>query len=54
MLRIGEFAGLTGLIVKALRHYDEKGVLVPADVDDQPAAPLGPPLFPNLEVHRIS
>lgn len=34
MLQIGEFAGLTGLSVKALRHYDEKGVLVPAEVDD--------------------
>lgn len=33
MLGIGEFAGLTGLSVKALRHYDEKGVLVPAEVD---------------------
>lgn len=33
MLHIGEFAGMTGLSVKALRHYDEKGVLVPADVD---------------------
>lgn len=35
MLGIGEFAGLTGLSVKALRHYDEKGVLVPADVDER-------------------
>ncbi|MFP5020576.1 MerR family DNA-binding transcriptional regulator [Pseudonocardia phyllosphaerae] len=33
MLGIGEFAGLTGLGVKALRHYDEKGILVPAEVD---------------------
>ncbi|MFE6734903.1 MerR family transcriptional regulator [Microbacterium sp. NPDC057650] len=33
MLGIGEFAGLTGLSVKALRHYDEKGVLSPAEVD---------------------
>ena len=33
MLHIGEFAGMTGLSVKALRHYDEKGVLVPAEVD---------------------
>ena len=33
MLSIGEFAGMTGLSVKALRHYDEKGVLVPRDVD---------------------
>lgn len=33
MLSIGEFAGMTGLSVKALRHYDEKEVLVPSDVD---------------------
>ncbi|WP_309104693.1 MerR family transcriptional regulator [Microbacterium sp.] len=37
MLGIGEFAGLTGLSVKALRHYDEKGVLVPADKDERSA-----------------
>ncbi|MEU4832714.1 MerR family transcriptional regulator [Streptosporangium sp. NPDC023615] len=35
MLSIGEFANLTGLSVKALHHYDEKGVLVPADVDGE-------------------
>ena len=34
MLGIGEFAGLTGLSVKALRHYDDKGVLVPVSVDE--------------------
>ncbi|MCR2791877.1 MerR family transcriptional regulator [Microbacterium sp. zg.Y625] len=32
MLTIGEFAGVTGLSVKALRHYDDKGALSPADV----------------------
>jgi len=37
MLKIGEFAGLTGLSVKALRHYDEIGVLVPADIDARSA-----------------
>ncbi|WP_082480566.1 MerR family transcriptional regulator [Agreia sp. Leaf283] len=37
MLGIGEFAGLTGLSVKALRHYDEKNVLVPADIDERSA-----------------
>lgn len=37
MLKIGEFAGLTGLSVKALRHYDETGALVPAEVDDRSA-----------------
>lgn len=35
MMKIGEFSGVTGLSVKALRHYDEKGVLVPSEVDDQ-------------------
>lgn len=34
MLSIGEFAGMTGLSVKALRHYDEKGVLIPSEVDE--------------------
>ncbi|WP_380164551.1 MerR family transcriptional regulator [Jannaschia sp. R86511] len=33
MMSIGEFAQLTGLGVKALRHYDERGVLQPAHVD---------------------
>lgn len=33
MLGIGEYSGLTGVSVKALRHYDEKGVLVPAEID---------------------
>ncbi|PPH18165.1 MULTISPECIES: MerR family transcriptional regulator [unclassified Rathayibacter] len=35
MVGIGEYAGITGLSVKALRHYDEKGVLVPAEVDER-------------------
>lgn len=34
MLLIGDFAGITGLSVKALRHYDEKSVLVPESVED--------------------
>jgi len=33
MLSIGEFAQATGLTVKALRHYDERGLLVPARTD---------------------
>lgn len=33
MMNIGEFAALTGLSVKALRHYDERGILIPAAVD---------------------
>jgi DNA-binding transcriptional MerR regulator len=33
MLSIGRFADATGLTVKALRHYDEIGLFVPAHVD---------------------
>lgn len=33
MMSIGEFAQLTGLSIKALRRYDEQGVLQPAAVD---------------------
>ena len=33
MLKIGSFAGITGLSVKALRHYDDTGVLTPHSVD---------------------
>ena len=33
MLSIGEFAQWSGLTVKALRLYDERGILAPADVD---------------------
>lgn len=33
MMNIGEFAALTGLSVKALHHYDERGVLAPDSVD---------------------
>jgi DNA-binding transcriptional MerR regulator len=34
MLSIGRFARLTGLTVKALRHYGELGLLRPAHVDE--------------------
>ena len=34
MLSIGRFARLTGVTVKALRHYDELGLLRPAHVDE--------------------
>jgi DNA-binding transcriptional MerR regulator len=34
LLPIGRFARATGLTVKALRHYDEVGLLHPAHVDD--------------------
>jgi DNA-binding transcriptional MerR regulator len=33
LLPIGHFARLTGLTIHALRHYDEVGLLPPADVD---------------------
>ena len=33
MFTIGEFSRATHLSVKALRHYDEIGLLMPADVD---------------------
>jgi DNA-binding transcriptional MerR regulator len=33
MLRIGDFARLGRVTVKALRHYDEEGLLAPAEVD---------------------
>jgi len=33
MMTIGRFAQLSGLSVKALRHYDETGLLEPAHVD---------------------
>jgi DNA-binding transcriptional MerR regulator len=35
LLSIGRFARLSGLTVKALRHYHEVGLLVPADVDSE-------------------
>ncbi|WP_125098951.1 MerR family transcriptional regulator [Leucobacter chromiireducens] len=35
MLQIGDFAGITGLSVKALRHYGEKALLVPEVVDER-------------------
>jgi DNA-binding transcriptional MerR regulator len=33
MLRIGEFARAGGVSVKALRFYDEIGLLVPEEID---------------------
>ncbi len=35
LMSIGRFSRLTGLGVKALRHYDEIGLLVPEAVDDE-------------------
>jgi hypothetical protein len=37
MMSIGRFADATGLTVKALRHYDEIGLLTPAQVDPETA-----------------
>lgn len=34
LLSIGRFARISGLTVKALRHYDDVGLLRPARVDD--------------------
>jgi hypothetical protein len=34
LLSIGQFAQLAGLTAKALRHYDELGLLRPTHVDD--------------------
>ena len=31
---IGEFSQVTGLSVKTLRFYHEKGILIPSSVDD--------------------
>ena len=33
LMTVGEFALATGLSAKALRFYDERGLLAPADVD---------------------
>jgi DNA-binding transcriptional MerR regulator len=33
LLSIGRFARMTGLTVKALRHYDAEGLLGPGHVD---------------------
>src|SRR5882672_10865761 len=34
MLRIGDFARLGGVTVRALRHYEDEGLLAPAHVDE--------------------
>ena len=38
LVSIGEFAGLSRLSPKALRLYDELGLLVPAEVGSSPGA----------------
>ncbi|HLJ97907.1 MAG TPA: MerR family transcriptional regulator [Gemmataceae bacterium] len=35
MFSIGEFSRITGLTIKTLRFYHEKGILIPACVEDQ-------------------
>ncbi|GGF66053.1 MerR family transcriptional regulator [Paenibacillus albidus] len=35
MFKIGTFAKMSGVTVKTLRHYDELGLLKPAQVDDE-------------------
>jgi DNA-binding transcriptional MerR regulator len=35
LMTIGRFAQLSGLSVHTLRHYDDVGLLTPADVDPQ-------------------
>lgn len=35
MFKIGEFAKLSGVTVKTLRHYDKVGLLKPARVDEE-------------------
>jgi DNA-binding transcriptional MerR regulator len=34
MLRIGDFARLAGVMVRALRHYEAERLLAPAHVDE--------------------
>ena len=48
LMSIGRFARLTGLTVKALRHYDELGLLRPASVD----AETGYRSYGAEQVHR--
>jgi DNA-binding transcriptional MerR regulator len=48
LMSIGRFARLTGLTVKALRHYDEVGLLRPASVD----AETGYRSYGAEQVHR--
>ena len=36
MLKIGEFSKLTQVSVRMLRHYDEIGLLKPAEIDRFP------------------
>ena len=50
MLKIGDFSNLTRVTIKALRYYDELGLLKPVKVDEftcyryycQPVTPIAP------------
>ena len=33
-LSIGEFSGVTSLTIKTLRLYNEKGILIPSEIDE--------------------
>ena len=33
MLKIGEFSKLSRVSVRMLRHYDQKGLLTPSEID---------------------
>ena len=48
LVPIGRFSRLTGLTIKALRHYDEVGLLRPAAVD----AATGYRLYAPAQAHR--
>ena len=48
LMPIGRFARLTGLTVKALRHYDELGLLRPASIDPD----TGYRFYAAAQVHR--
>jgi DNA-binding transcriptional MerR regulator len=53
-MQIGRFARLTGLTVKALRHYDEIGLLRPAAVDpDTGYRTYGPEQVERAETIRL-
>jgi DNA-binding transcriptional MerR regulator len=53
-MQIGRFAHLTGLTVKALRHYDEIGLLRPAAVDpDTGYRTYGPEQVERAETIRL-
>ena len=40
LLSIGDFSKVTGVSIKALRYYDEAGILTPAFVDSNSGYPI--------------